>query len=171
MANRSLRPAGSSGLARQRAQDPLDQFHREVDTLFNRVFGGAMAPFEEDWGMTRGWGFDVEEKDKEMIVRAEMPGFDEKEMDVRLENGVLTIQAEKEQTGDGQRNYRRFFRQMSLPPGIDAEKIHASYRNGVLELRMPRPEGSQAKRIPVHGQPAETGGDGAGQQAGKKEKK
>src|SRR5262249_32186825 len=118
--------------------------------------------------------FDVEERDKEMIVRAELPGFEEKELDVRLENDVLTIQAEKEQTAHGRRDYRRFFRQMSLPSGIDAEKIRATYRNGVLELHIPRPEGSQAKRIRIQGQPALTGtsgGNGHGEQAGKKEKK
>jgi HSP20 family protein len=137
---------GRSLTTRGQQYHPLDLFRREMDSLFNRFFGGGwLTPFEEDFRQVRGWGFDVEENDKEIVVRADVPGFEENELDVRLENDVLTIKAEKEQKGDKQREYRSFFRQVTLPPGIDAEKVRASYRNGVLELHIPRPEGSQAK--------------------------
>jgi HSP20 family protein len=148
-----------------------------MDSLFSRFFGGGwLAPFEEEFGPMRGWGFDVDENDKEIVVRADMPGFEENELDVRLENEVLTIKAEKEQKGDRQREYRSFFRQVRLPAGIDTEKVQASYRNGVLELHIPRPEGSQAKRIPIQGgqaapqgKPSVTGQTGtAAPQQGKK---
>lgn len=153
MANRSLRSTTQDRGVRQR-QNPVDQFHREMDTLFDRFFGGGLASFGEDMGQMRVWDFGMTENDNEIVVRAEMPGFDEKELDVRLENDVLTIRAEKEQKGEGREKYRSFFRQVSVPAGIDAEKVKASYRNGVLELHIPRPEESKARRITVQGRPA-----------------
>jgi len=158
---------------------PLDLFRREMDSLFSRFFGDRwLAPVEEDFGQMGG--FDVDVNDKEIVVRADVPGFDESELDIRLEGDVLTIQAEKEQKGDGQQAYRSFYRQVTLPSGVDAEKVQANYRNGVLELHVPRPEGDRVKRIMVKGQQAgagsqtfidKSGGDGgngshAGEQAG-----
>jgi HSP20 family protein len=133
-----------------------------MDNLFDRFFGGWLTPSSEDLGPMRMWDFGVTENDKEIVVRAEMPGFDEKDLDVQLHDDVLTIKAEKEQKGDGQEEYRSFYRTVTLPQGIDAEKVQASYRNGVLELHIPRPEGSQAKRIPVQGP---QGGTAPAQQA------
>jgi HSP20 family protein len=153
MANRSLRSTNQDRGVRQR-QYPVDQFHREMDTLFDRFFGGGLASFGEDMGQMRMWDFGMTENENEIVVRAEMPGFDEKELDVRLENDVLTIRAEKEQKGEGREEYRSFFRQVSVPAAIDAEKVKASYRNGVLELHIPRPEQSKARRINVQGHPA-----------------
>lgn len=171
MANLPVHQGNRGGsLDRQRQQHPLDLFRREMDSLFARFFGGGWpAPFEEDFGQMRGWGFDVDENDKEIVVRADVPGFEENELDVRLDNDVLTIKAEKEQKGDGQEEYRSFFRQVSLPSGIDAEKVQAGYRNGVLELHIPRPEGSRAKRIPVQGQQAGSGQHALTDKSGAKE--
>jgi len=149
--------AQGGGLATRQDHHPVDLFRREMDSLFNRFFGGWMAPFEEDLGLTRGWGFDVDEDDKEIVVRADVPGFEENDLDVRLDGNRLTIKAEKEQKGDDQRGYRSFFRQVTLPSGIDADKAQASYRNGVLELHIPRSEGSRPRRIAIQGQQARTG--------------
>jgi HSP20 family protein len=135
----------------------VDLFRREMDSLFDRFFDGWPAPFEEDFGSRRLWDFDVREDDKEVVVRAEVPGFEENELNVEMDDNVLSIRAEKQQEGDGGRSYRSFYRSVALPPGIDAEKAQASYRNGVLELHFPRPEGRKGKRIPVQGQRADTG--------------
>ena len=148
---------GGSLTRRERPYHPLDLFRHEMESLFDRFFGdGWLDSLTEEFGSTRGWGFDVDKTDQEIVVRADVPGFEENELDVRLDNDMLTIQAEKEQKGDNQRAHRRFFRQVTLPPGIDAETVQAAYRNGVLELHIPRPKGSQAKRIPVRGQPVAT---------------
>lgn len=129
-----------------------------MDSLFDRFFGGGwLAPLAEDFGSARSWGFDVDEIDNEIVVRADLPGFEENGLDVRLDNDVLTIKAEKEQEGDDRREYRSFFRRVMLPPGVEAEKVQASYRSGVLELHIPRPAGSQAKQIPIRSQSAEAG--------------
>jgi HSP20 family protein len=125
-----------------------------MDELFDRFFGGSLSPFDEDRSAMRMWDFGVMEDDKEIVVRAEMPGFDENEIDVQLRDDVLTIKAEKEQKGDGQQEYRSFYRALALPQGVDAEKVRATYRNGLLELHIPRPEGSRAKRIAIQGHQA-----------------
>lgn len=154
---RDLAQRTNSGGVAQRRQHPVDLFRQQFDTLFDNFFrpwfGGPGADLSE----VRVWDFDVSEGDGQLTVRAELPGFDEKELDVRLDNDVLTIQAQKEQTGEGREEYRSFFRQVTLPPGIDAEKVDASYRNGVLELHIPRPGGRQAKRIAIRGKAEEAG--------------
>jgi HSP20 family protein len=141
-----------------RGEHPLERLHRDFDTLFGRLWGGALAPFDPEMeSAMRVWDFDVKENDKEIVVRAEVPGFEEKELDVQLNNGVLTIKGEKEQKDDGREEYRSFYRSVTLPDGINADKAQATYRNGVLELHIPRAEGTQPKHIQVQGQQAATG--------------
>jgi HSP20 family protein len=133
-------------------QHPLEQFHQAFESLFDRFFGNFPMLSGQDFGPTRLWDFGVTENDKEVTVRAEMPGFEENEIDVQLNNDMLTIRAEKEQKGGSREEYRSFYRTVTLPSGVDAEKAQATYHNGVLELHFPRPEGAQAKRIQVQGQ-------------------
>jgi HSP20 family protein len=135
---------------------PLEQFRRQFDSLFNRLFGEWPALSEQKFGEMRIWDFNVMDKENEITVRAEMPGFDEKELDVQLNENVLTIKAEKEQKGDGEERYRSFFRTVTLPAGIDAEKVQASYRNGVLEMHIARRPEARGKRITIQGQQALT---------------
>jgi HSP20 family protein len=130
---------------------PLERLRSDFDTLFDRFFGRLPMPLEEEVGEMRVWDFDVSENDKEVTVRAEMPGFEEKEINVELHNDVLTIKAEKEEKEEGGRSFRSFFRTVTLPAGVDAEKAQASYRNGVLELHIPRSEEVKPRRIQVQG--------------------
>jgi HSP20 family protein len=149
---------GNTGgaMTRRGRHDPLDLFRREMDSLFDRFFGSNwLAPSGES--SQRFWDFDVREQDKEIIVRAELPGFEEKEVNVELANDVLTIRAEKEQKSEEHEEYRSYYRSITLPPGTTPEKAQATYRNGVLELHLPKTEGSQAKRIPIRGQQGNTG--------------
>ncbi len=125
------------------------------DALFNRFFGGwPVSPWEEG-GRSMSWGLDMEETDKEVIIRAEAPGFEAKDFEVHLNGDVLTIQAEhkeakgKEGEAEAERRYARLRRTVTLPPGTDAEKVEATYRNGVLELHLPRKPEMLGKRIEV----------------------
>jgi HSP20 family protein len=140
-----------------RREHPLERLQRDFDNLFSRLMGGWFAPSEQESGALRLWDFDVTENDKEVVVRAELPGFEENELDVQLNQDVLTIKAEKEQKGNGREEYRSFYRSVTLPSGIDADKAQATYRNGVLELHIPRVEGAQPRRIQVQGQQAAAG--------------
>jgi HSP20 family protein len=140
-----------------RPEHPMDLFRSPFDRLWNHW----LAPWGgQGFEQMRVWDLDVSENDKEIVVRAEVPGFDEKELDVRLNNDVLTIRAEREEKAEGREQYRSFSRTVTLPPGVDADKAQATYRNGVLELHFPRPEGARARRIPIQGQPNQAGTPG-----------
>jgi len=155
-----------SGNLTRRSQHPFEVFRHEFDNLFNRW----LAPFDEDFGTQAFWNFDVQEKDKEIIVRADLPGFDENEVNVELDNDTLTIRAEKQHKGEGEESYRSFYRSVTVPPGIEPDKAQATYHNGVLELHLPRPEGTRGRRIPIQGhqgQPRELGQQTQGSEAGK----
>ena len=88
---------------------------RDFDTLLERLFGGRLFPFDQSLSEMRVWDFDVTENDKEVVVRAELPGFEENEIDVQLDQDVLTIRAEKQQKGDREEEYRSFMRTVTLP--------------------------------------------------------
>jgi len=99
-----------------------------------------------------------EEKDG-LVIKTELPGIGEKDLEVTLEGDILTIKAEKkeEATEDvthhtRERYYGRYFRSMSLPYHVDADKISATFENGVLALRLPKAEQTEAKRIEVKAQ-------------------
>jgi HSP20 family protein len=134
---------------------PMDRFAREVDDLFDRLWRSSFLPLDREWEQERLWDFDVHQDDKEIVVRPEMPGFDEKDLDVQFADGLLTIKAEKKQEQEGERHFQHYERTVSLPSGIDPSKAQATYRNGVLELHLPRPEEARGRRIPIQGtQPA-----------------
>jgi HSP20 family protein len=148
---------GKSREMETRRSHPLERFRQEFDDLFDRMWFGSFAPMELEFEQERLWDFDVRQDDKEIVVRAEMPGFDEKDLDVQFNNDVLTINAEKRQEEGGERHFSRFARSVTLPAGVDATKAQATYRNGVLELHFPRPEGARGRRIPIQGAQAALG--------------
>jgi HSP20 family protein len=139
---------------------PLLSLHREVNRLFDDVFRGLSA--------TSVPGFDrsldrpqveLAETDKEIRVTAELPGLDQKDVDIQVEDGVLTIRGEKraevedKDRGYSQRSYGRFERPIGLPSGVDRGKASATFRNGVLTVTLPRTEAANenVRRIPIHG--------------------
>ena len=132
-----------------RPEHPLERLQRDFDALFGRLWGGGLAAFDQDVGSMRVWDFNITENDKEIVVRAEMPGFEENELDVQINQDVLTIKAEKEKKGNGEEEYRSFFRSVTLPSRIDATKVQATYRNGVLEVHVPRSPQAQGRKIEI----------------------
>jgi HSP20 family protein len=135
-----------------RQEHPLNQLRRGFDALFNRFFGNWMTPFEEEEGSLRFWDFDLQEANNEIIVKAEMPGFEPNEIDVQIHDNTLTIQAEHRMEQGEERHYNSYRRTVTLPSGIDADKVQGTYRNGILELHMPRTKEAQGKRIAIQGQ-------------------
>src|SRR5205085_4800162 len=117
-----------TSLTTRNPRHPLDLFRRQFDALFDHMQSGLLAPLGPDFGPARLWDFGVTENDKEIVVRADVPGFDENELDVRLDQNTLTIKAEKENEGDGRQEYRSFYRTVTLPAGVDADKVQADYR-------------------------------------------
>jgi HSP20 family protein len=100
---------------------------------------------------------DVIEESDRIIFRAEMPGVDRNDIDIEMENGTLVLRGEKKQeknANDGaahrvERYYGSFSRSFVLPSTIDAEKIAATYRDGVLEVVLPKSEEAKPRRIKV----------------------
>jgi HSP20 family protein len=138
----------TEGLSRPRDDGPFALMRRELDSLFDRVFGNWAAG-------TEGWGLDLEDTGKEVVVRAEAPGFEATDFDVQVSGDVLHIRAEHKQEekgkedGGGTSRYGRLERWVTLPAGTDRDKVEARYRNGVLEVRLPKTADALGRRIEV----------------------
>lgn len=141
----------------------LEGLRREVDRLFDdfRPFGWHLPMRRHGFEMempfaTRGFAvdpaFDVVEKDREYEITAELPGIDEKNVDIRLANQLLTVRGEKSEEKEekekdyylSERRYGSFQRSFQVPDGIDADGIEAAFAKGVLTIRLPK--SADAKR-------------------------
>lgn len=154
----------SSSVPVQRGEEgtPFLTLHREMNRLFDDVFRGFdLSPFRFDHVFDRTWSWpsiEVSENDKEVSVTAELPGLDEKDVEVELSNGVLIIKGEKKtETADNdrlfsERFYGRFERRIPVDD-IDEDKVSASFRNGELVITLPRSAEAQrnVKRIAING--------------------
>jgi HSP20 family protein len=136
---------------------PMENLRREIDRLFDDFDGGFWrSPFrwptlDVDWPRPLAWGnaapaVDVTEKDDTYEVTAELPGMDEKNIEVKLVNGNLTIRGEKKEERQekrkdyyvSERKFGSFERSFTVPEGVDVDKIEASFKNGVLTAKLPK---------------------------------
>ena len=141
--------------------DPFLSLHRNVNRLFDEVFRGFDTPSVFGRMMPRGGGWpsvEFSESDKEMRLTAEMPGLQEDDIEVLLEDGVLTLRGEKKsETEDkdrqfSERYYGRFERRLALGGEVEEDKVAATFKNGVLTVTLPKTEKAQAnaKRIAIN---------------------
>jgi HSP20 family protein len=137
-----------------REEFPIRLWRDGFEELINRFMG--RWPVAQEWEWTPPtWGLDLKETEKEVTVRAEAPGFEPADFDVRVAGDVLTIAAEhktvkgKEGEKDKEERHLTMKRTVTLPPGTELEKVEAIYRNGVLELKMPRKPEAIGMKIPV----------------------
>jgi HSP20 family protein len=131
---------------------PFEMIRREFDSLLGRYFGNWPGLFDSDGQGEAGWGLTMEDAGPECVIRAEAPGFNATDFDVRVTGDLLTIQAEHKEQGegkDGHHRYARYARSLTLPGGVDTSKVEARYVNGVLEVRVPRTPEAQPRRIEV----------------------
>jgi HSP20 family protein len=149
---------------------PFEGLHDEIDRLFDNFGRGWHFPMkrtpitgeplfrrEMSWGAVPA--VDIVERDKEYEVTAELPGMDESNIDVSLSNGMLTLKGEKKEEKEekkkdyycSERRYGSFQRSFPLPEGVDADKIDASFKKGVLTLILPKTADAQKKqkKIPI----------------------
>jgi HSP20 family protein len=135
--------------------DPFErEFSRirsEFDSLLARM-GNGLPGFGEDFFESR-WGFDVDETDTHYVAHIAAPGFELDDFDVHVSGNQLVVKAERKESQEGKNGasfrYGKLQRMVPLPEGAQHDQIHAYYRNGVLELKIPKGEQSQAKRITV----------------------
>jgi len=142
-------PALWRGMGGGLAGRPMKELRREMEDLFTRFFGESLLPVDRDYEELRAWNFDMDDKESEIIVKADVPGFEPNEIDVQVNNGVLTIEAEKKQKKEGKETYRGYRRSVTLPCAVKEDKATATCRNGVLELHLPKVEASKPKHVTV----------------------
>ncbi len=115
--------------------------------------------FPEETAPAAAWNpaVDVLEEKEKIVVKVEAPGVDEKDLRVTFEDGVLTVTGERQFERRDDRNYHRieraygsFTRSFTLPRSVDASQIVANYRNGVLEIEVPKKEESRPKQISIN---------------------
>ena len=135
---------------------PLDQLSRlrqEINRFFDMPMGGGTS------GMLEGWtpAIDLFEDKETITVQAEMPGLKKEDIDVSIEGNTLSISGERleeKQSGQGarfrsERYFGKFYRSVTLPTAVDANRVTAKYKDGILTLTMPKTEDARRKQIKV----------------------
>ena len=148
---------------------PLFDLRNEIDTLFDRFFSGSLfgpfGAFTEPQPLQRFGGtmpkVDVSETEREIQIVAELPGLKQEDVELNLDNDLLTLRGETSSSRDEkdkqyhltERSYGRFERSFHLPDTVDREKISARFENGLLTVTLPKSERAQkkAKRIQIGG--------------------
>jgi HSP20 family protein len=132
----------------------LSTLQGEMNQLFNSFFDTGQGG-----GTGRRWvpAMDVAETEGHFVVRADLPGLTEEDVAIEVESNVLTISGERklenrEQNGGyyrAERAFGHFARTLTLPEGTDPEGISADFTNGVLEVRIPKPEQTKPRRVSI----------------------
>ena len=128
----------------------------------NHMFDNAFTPtLKEDEALSM-WNFkpavDVYDNDKDIVIKAELPGMDKKDMVVHVNGRFLTLKGERSSENDvkednyhrRERSYGKFERVFTLPVKVDPDKITADYKDGILKIHIPKPEEQKPKQITVH---------------------
>jgi HSP20 family protein len=166
-----VKAGGTGSSATPYGWRPFESLRRDIDRLFEDFTGGFWrSPFPRwpsDVGVLgrgeTGWAatpaVDVTETDKAYEIAAELPGMDEKNIEVNVANGVLTIRGEKQEAKEEkkkdyylrERSFGSFQRAFQVPEGVDTNKIEASFKKGLLTVRLPKTAEAQktAKKIDV----------------------
>ncbi|MGE5858288.1 MAG: Hsp20/alpha crystallin family protein [Solirubrobacterales bacterium] len=132
----------------------LDSLQGDMNRLFDRFFEGR-APNSA----SRRWipAMDLVETEDHLVLRGDLPGMTEDDVDIEIKDGVLTVSGERktdhEEKGEGyhrvERAFGSFSRSLNLPQGVDPEKIEAKFDNGVLEVRIPKPAEAKPTRVEI----------------------
>ena len=142
-----------------RWNDPFRDLAALQDRM-NRMFEGTVARTRNEEELFTGtWAppVDIYETKDKITLKAELPGFEEKQINLRFEDGVLTLEGERKfekETGDEnyhrvERSYGKFVRSFAIPAGIEGDKIGASFSNGVLTVELPKREETKPKQIRI----------------------
>ena len=129
-------------------ESPMAVMRREFAPIFERMFG-RWPIFTEMEGLPP-YGAEMEDTAEAVIIREAVPGFEAKEIEVKISGNLLTVHAERKgKEGETEKVWGELERTVLLPEGVDTEHVEATYRNGVLEVRMPKLPEAKEKRIEV----------------------
>ena len=171
MANRYLTPWSGS---RQWLGDPLSQLQREIDRAFDEAFGGGSGRPGQGGVTMSAPRIDMHEENGELCLRADLPGMQPQELDVRVDGDMLTISGErKSEQNRNERDYHvmershgRFHRSIQLPFSPNPDEVRAEVRHGVLEVHIPKHAAQErSRRIQVRGESGQASGGTAMTQA------
>lgn len=132
-------------------RDPFLSLRQEMDQLFDNFFNGtAIARRDVGWGMPN---MEVTNGEKDLVVTAELPGMKEDDVEIKISGDMLTLEGEKKEESEkkegdttySERRYGKFSRAIRLPFEPEDQKVDASFENGVLTVRIERPEGIEQK--------------------------
>jgi len=133
----------------------FERMRRDMDRMWDSFFEGGTLRGEEG----REWlpSLDVAETKNEIVVKAEVPGLEPKDIDISLSDGLLTIKGENRQEREEkeenyhlvERSYGSFIRSIRLPNEVRSDKINASYKNGVLKVVLPKSEEAKKKEVKI----------------------
>ena len=144
-----------------RWRDPISNPLADLVSLgdrVNRLFEDNFFDFGGGQTMSRlAPAVDIVERQGEIVISADLPGIDQKDIDVEIHDGILTIRGEKKdetKTEEGgycrcERTYGRFERSFALPVRVNADAVKASYKRGVLEVQLPIAEEAKAKKVDI----------------------
>ena len=162
MAMRDLIPWGrqesqAPALYRDEERSPFLSLRREMDRLFDDFF---RTPMPRLGGTCLAWPrLEVSESDSEVRITAELPGMSERDVELTVHDGVLTLSGEKKSESEdrargwSERSYGRFERRIALPDGVEESACSATFRDGLLTVTMPRnAEARRGRRIPINGE-------------------
>ncbi len=155
MFGRNLLPSlwRQTDLTRREPENPFVSIQREMNRLFDDFFRGfEPAPFEEAVGRFVP-AIDIKEGEKEYTIKAELPGMDEKDVEVILGDNALTIKGEKREEKEDQdknyyymeRTFGSFQRTIPLPEHVDTQKAEARFKKGILTITLPKTEEARGK--------------------------
>jgi len=135
---------------------PLQELRREIDRIWDEFFGRTQFP--ERWERFE-WApaVDVSETEEAIVVRADVPGLEPEDLEISLSGNFLTIKGEKKQEREEkkenfyrmERLYGSFVRSIELPAEVEADKVEATYKNGVLKIVLPKKAEAKGKTIKV----------------------
>jgi len=157
------REKGKGALAPWRPFGEMARWEREMERMFDDFFGRRLRPFwEERWWPSRTIGISApvvdlyEEKDN-IVAKVELPGMGKDDIEVNIADSRLTIKGEKKKEEEvkeenyyrSERSYGSFTRSVELPKEVQVEKAQATFKNGVLEIRLPKSEEAKKREIKV----------------------
>lgn len=130
-----------------------------MNRVFDEAYRSQRGATGEEWALGGNWApaVDIYEQGDRIVLKAELPGIDPKDVDIRVENNVLSLRGERKLESDVKREschrmeraYGTFSRSFTLPSVVDTGKIKAEYRDGVLQVTLPHKEEAKPKQISV----------------------
>lgn len=140
-------------------QDMASSFTQELEPFFNNGFGRGLFNLPSRV-LDQGWQpvVDVEERENELVLNAELPGMKKKDIEISVEDNVLTLVGEKkteDKKGSGdyyrsERFFGRFERSFTLPTYVETDKANATFKDGVLQIALPKKEEAMSRKITIN---------------------